>query len=77
MPTHSPCATRALAGLFGIAIATAAMLALASRLAAGKPSDAYSGTGLARRAFRLGSARAGQHLAMDCFNRGDLPGYRR
>jgi hypothetical protein len=53
------------------------MLALAGRLAAGRAADPFSGTGLARRAFRLGSDRAGQHLAMDCFNRGDLAGYRR
>lgn len=31
---------------------------------------------LYRRAYRLGHAQAAQHLAMGCFNRGDMKGYR-
>jgi len=55
---------------------TDAMLALASRVSEGKATDPFSRRGLERRAFRLGSERAAQHLAMSCFNRGDLAGYR-
>lgn len=32
---------------------------------------------LYRRAYRLGHAQAAQHMAMACFNRGDMKGYRR
>jgi hypothetical protein len=53
-----------------------AMLALATRVSDGKASDSVSRSGLERRAFRLGSARAAQHAAMSCFNRGDIAGYR-
>lgn len=57
---------------------TDAMLSLAGRLDPwGKPADPFSQRGLERRAFRLGNERAGQHLAMTHFNRGDLAGYRR
>jgi len=57
---------------------TEAMLWLASVIdPRGGPADSFSQAGLERRAFRLGNARAGQHAAMTCFNRGDLAGYRR
>lgn len=56
---------------------TEAMLSLAGRIdPRGKPADPFSQRGLERRAFRLGNERAGQHLAMTHFNRGDLAGYR-
>jgi hypothetical protein len=55
---------------------TDAMLALASRVSEGKPADPFSRKGLERRAFLLGAERAAQHLAMSCFNQGDLAGYR-
>jgi len=42
----------------------------------GSRSDAFSPAGLYYRAFRLGNARAAQHLAVQCFNRRDLTGYR-
>ena len=47
-----------------------------SRAALGSPADSFSGAGLYRRAYRAGEARAAQHLAMGCFNRNDLMGYR-
>ncbi|TZG27600.1 hypothetical protein [Sphingomonas montanisoli] len=42
----------------------------------GRCADAFSAAGLYRRAFRAGDARAAQHLAMSCFNRNDMAGYR-
>jgi hypothetical protein len=42
----------------------------------GAPGDRFSAVGLYRRAWRMGDARAPQHLAMGCFNRNDLVGYR-
>lgn len=55
---------------------TDAMLALAIRISDGKVFDPFSRSGLGRKAFRLGSKRAAQHLAMNCFNKGNLAGYR-
>jgi TPR repeat protein len=43
----------------------------------GSPDDGFSAAGLYRRAYRKGEARAAQHVAMSCFNRNDLAGYRR
>jgi hypothetical protein len=55
-----------------------AMVALSQRIEAeGPTSDAFSSAGLAYRAFRRGSSVAAQNLAMECFNRRDLGGYRR
>lgn len=50
-----------------------------SRLAAkrGRMADSHSSPGLAYRAARLGHPPAAYNLAMTCFNRGDLQGYRR
>ena len=42
----------------------------------GTSADAFSAAGLYRRAFRKGNARAAQHMAMACFNRKNLSGYR-
>jgi TPR repeat protein len=42
----------------------------------GAAKDSFSAAGLYRRAWRHGHARAAQHLAMGCFNRRDLNGYR-
>ena len=42
----------------------------------GARADGFSAAGLYYRAFRLGNARAAQHLAMHCFNSRDMPGYR-
>ena len=42
----------------------------------GSRQDAFSPAGLYYRAFRMRNARAAQHLAMQCFNRNDLRGYR-
>lgn len=42
----------------------------------GSPADTFSAAALYRRALRKGNARAAQHLAMACFNRNDLRGYR-
>lgn len=42
----------------------------------GSAADAFSASGLYRRAYRKGDARAAQHMAMGCFNRNDLAGYR-
>jgi len=53
-----------------------AMLALADFAPNGRAADPFSNAGLRRRALRLGSARAAQHLAMQCFNDDDLNGYR-
>jgi len=39
-------------------------------------ADPYSAAGLARRAFRKGDPIAAYNIAMSCFNRGDLKGYR-
>lgn len=44
--------------------------------ALGRASDRFSPAGLYRRAYRQGDARAAQHMAMSCFNRNDLIGYR-
>src|SRR5581483_5303693 len=41
----------------------------------GSTADSFSAAGLYRRAFRKGNARATQHMAMFCFNRGDLQSY--
>ena len=42
----------------------------------GSAADSFSPGGLYRRAYRKGDANAAQHLAMGCFNRRDLRGYR-
>jgi len=42
----------------------------------GTCADAFSAAGLYRRAFRMGNTRAAQHMAMACFNRNNLRGYR-
>jgi hypothetical protein len=44
--------------------------------AEGPISNPYSTAGLAYRAYRKGAPIGAQNLAMDCFNRGDLRGYR-
>jgi len=55
-----------------------AMTELSRRLNDEGPSgDPFSSFGLAYRAFRLGDAIAAQNLALGCFNRRDLQGYRR
>lgn len=55
-----------------------AMLELSQRVEpAGRISDPFSSAGLAYRAYRLGLSFGAQNLAMDCFNRGDLAGYRK
>ena len=43
----------------------------------GGMADPFSSSGLAYRAFRRGDAIAAYNLAIDCFNRRDLSGYRR
>jgi hypothetical protein len=62
---------------------TDAMIELASwlsddnnRSSLGKASDPFSAAGLYRRAYLKGNARAAQHMAMSCFNRRNMPGYR-
>ena len=42
----------------------------------GKASDPFTAAGLYRRAYRRGNVRAAQHMALSCFNRRDLAGYR-
>lgn len=42
----------------------------------GSPADRFSAAALYRRAWRKGDGRAAHHMAMGCFNRGDLIGYR-
>ena len=42
----------------------------------GTPAQAFSAAGLYRRAFKLGDLRTAQHLALSCFNRNDMAGYR-
>jgi hypothetical protein len=42
----------------------------------GSARDPFSAAGLYRRAYRQGSTQAAQHMAMGCFNRGDMAGYR-
>jgi hypothetical protein len=56
-----------------------AMLELSLRIegAEGRIADPFSPTGLAYRAYRQGSPTAAHNLALDCFNRGDLGGYRK
>ncbi len=61
----------------------AAMVDLAARYSEsnrladlGSPADSFSAAGLYRRAWRKGEHRAAQHMAMGCFNRNDLVGYR-
>jgi hypothetical protein len=54
-----------------------AMILLSQKLdAAGRIWDPFSSAGLAYRAYRQGHPIGAQNLAMDCFNRGDLCGYR-
>lgn len=43
----------------------------------GKTSDAFSAGGLYYRAYRKGETRAASNMAISCFNRGDMAGYRR
>ncbi len=43
----------------------------------GKAFDAFSAAGLYYRAYRKGDARAARNMAVSCFNRGDMAGYRR
>jgi len=61
----------------------AAMIDLANRLSCsnqlsdlGRTGDAWSAAGMYHRAYRMGEHRAAQHLAVGCFNRRDLAGYR-
>ena len=42
----------------------------------GKTSDAFSPAGLYYRAYRRGIARAAYNVALSCFNRSDMAGYR-
>jgi hypothetical protein len=42
----------------------------------GTPADAFSAAGLYRRAYRKGDTRAAQHMALSCFNRNNMAGYR-
>jgi TPR repeat protein len=42
----------------------------------GSAADKFSAAGLYRNAYRAGNPRAAQHMAMICFNRNDLSGYR-
>lgn len=42
----------------------------------GTAADPFTPAGLYRRAFRKGSSRAAQHMAMATFNRNNLMGYR-
>jgi hypothetical protein len=42
----------------------------------GTPADWFSAAGLYRRAYRKGETRAAQHMALSCFNRNDMVGYR-
>lgn len=42
----------------------------------GSPADNFSAAGLYRRAFCQGDSRAAHNMAMTCFNRNDLAGYR-
>lgn len=54
-----------------------AMVVLSQRIEAHGPiSDAFSSAGLIYRAYRQGSPIAAQNLAVECFNRRDLGGYR-
>jgi hypothetical protein len=58
-----------------------AMIELADWLAdddeqAGAAANPFSAAGLYRRAYRKGEPRAAHNLAMTCFNRNDLTGYR-
>jgi len=62
----------------------AAMIDVANRLSfsnllsdLGRTADPWSAAGMYYRAYRMGEHRAAQHLAMGCFNRRDLAGYRR
>ncbi|MFM7402817.1 MAG: hypothetical protein ACKO1N_01730 [Erythrobacter sp.] len=43
----------------------------------GKTADAFSAAGLYHRAWRKGEPRAAGNMAISCFNRGDISGYRR
>jgi hypothetical protein len=43
----------------------------------GKPSDAFSAASLYYRAYRKRNARAARNMAISCFNRSDMAGYRR
>lgn len=45
--------------------------------AKGPMSNPFSMIGLQYRAWRTGELTAAQNIALDCFNRGDLAGYRR
>jgi hypothetical protein len=55
-----------------------AMISLSQELPAKGPiSDPFSASGLAYRVYRRGFPIGAQNLAMDCFNRGDLGGYRK
>ncbi|WP_017666135.1 hypothetical protein [Porphyrobacter sp. AAP82] len=42
----------------------------------GKISDTFSAAGLYYRAFRKGEPGAASNMALSCFNRGDMSGYR-
>ena len=48
-----------------------------TRESLGVAADAFGAAGLYRRAYRKGDARAARNMAMSCFNRDDLAGYRR
>lgn len=47
------------------------------RAAFGTFADPFSPAGLYRRAYLKGDVYAAQHVAMSCFNRNDMIGYRR
>ena len=54
-----------------------AMIALSNALSGGGAmADPFSQRGLCRRAWRRGDTTGAQNLAVDCFNRRDLQGYR-
>ena len=54
-----------------------AMIALSNELSGGGAiADPFSQRGLCRRAWRRGDTTGAQNLAVDCFNRHDLQGYR-
>jgi hypothetical protein len=42
----------------------------------GKASDAFSAAGLYYRAYRKGNFNAARNMAVSCFNRSDMAGYR-
>ena len=47
-----------------------------SRKELGKASEAFSAAGLYYRAYRKGNVNAARNMAVSCFNRSDMAGYR-